>query len=183
MIMRNTIAMLIVGLLLSPLSGLAAEPPPHEALYHVFLESVKAQGILIHRNAGIANNGVEPSNTRRNIYVPIEGVVLIYNYADNELVKCVIEIDEHTYAFDHFPEILACFILSVDDLSTTYDEAQALETHLIETLSVPEFPATPTSHANRGYVQLKLSTFFLSESIKEDGSEKTMRLIQLTASF
>ena len=54
MIIRNIMVILVAGLLLSPSPGLAAESPPHEALFHVFIESMKAEGILTDRNAEIA---------------------------------------------------------------------------------------------------------------------------------
>jgi len=177
--MRNIIAALIAGLLLSSPPGLAAEPPPHEALFHVFIESVKTEGILTTDNVKMAGS----SDTGAYTCVPIKGVFLIYIYEDNELSACVIEIDEHTYAFGHLSEILSCFIFAVDDQSTTFDEAQALGTHLLETLSKTEFPTMLTAQVDREHVRLMLSKFFLSESIKEDDSQKTMWLFQLAASF
>jgi len=179
MIIRNIIATLVTGLLLSPSPSIAAESPPHEALFHVFIESIKTEGILTE----IAIDKAGPSDTGAYGYVPIKGAVLVYKYDGSELSSCVIEIDENTYAFDHLSEILASFIFSVDDQSTTFIEAKVFGTHLIETLSETEFPTMLTSHVDREHVRFKLSKFLLTESIEEDKPPKTMQLIQLTASF
>ena len=183
MIIRNIIATLVAGLLLSPSPSLAAESPPHEALFHMFIESIKTEGILTNRNAEIAIDEAGPSDTGAYRYVPIKGAFLIYKYDGSELSSCVIEIGENTYAFDHLSEILASFIFSVDDQSTTFIEAKAFGTHLIETLSETESPTMLTSHVDREHVRFKLSKFLLTESIEEDKPPKTMQLIQLTASF
>jgi len=177
--MRNIIAVLVTGLLLSSSPGHAAEPSPHDALLHVFIESIKAEGILTNTNAKMAGLSDAGGYT----CVPVKGAFLIYNYKGNELSSCIIEIEEHTYAFGHLSEILACFIFATDGQSTTFDEAQALGTHLIDTLSETDFPTMLISQVDREHVRLKLSKFFLSESIKEDDSQKTMWLVQLTASF
>ena len=179
MIIRNIIVMLVVGLLLSPSLGLAAESPPHEALFHAFIESIQTEGIMTNGNAERAGS----NDTGAYWYAPIKGAVLIFIYEGNELSSCIIEIDENTYAFNHLSEILACFIFAVDDQSTTSDEAQVVGTYLIDTLSETAFPITLASQIDREHVQLELSKFFLSESRKEDESHKTMWLVQLTASF
>ena len=172
---RNIIVMLIAGLLLLSSPGLAAESPPHEALFRVFIESIRTEGILTNGNAERAGS----NDTGAYWYAPIKGAFLMFIYDGNELSSCVIEIDEYTYAFDHLSEILASFILAVDDQSTTFDEAKALGTHLTETLCETESPTMLTSQVDREHVRFKLSIFLLSESITEDDSHKTMQLVQL----
>jgi len=179
MIIRNIMALWAAVLLLFASPGLAAGPPPHEALYHAFVESLGAEGLWINGNAERA----ETKDAGAYGYTPVEGAALLFRYDGNELVSCVMEIDEHTYAFGFLSELLACFILAVDDPSTAFDEAYALGTHLTDTLRETEFPTVWASRVDRGRVRLELRQYRLSESIAEDNSQKTILLVQLTAVF